>query len=187
MKRHTKAQKAAKSKLVKAMAEKTAKLKVALVVRIRGINRLSPKVRKILQLLRLRQIHNAVFLRLNGATMQMLKLVEPYIAYGYPTRDTIERLVKKRGFAKVNKQRMPINDHNIVENNLPEGVSTLDDIYNSIWTVDENFTAVNNFLWPFKLSSPRGGYRGQKRNHFNEGGSFGNHEQFINEFISKMY
>merc|ERR1712048_733574 len=144
-----------------------------------GINRTSPKVRKILQLLRLRQIHNA-------ATLQMLNLVEPYIAYGYPTRDMLERLIQKRGYAKVNKQRVPINDNNVVDDNCPEGVSTVDDVVNSLWTVDSNFTAVNNFLWPFKLSSPRGGYRGQKRYHFNEAGTFGNHELFINQFVAKM-
>ena len=32
-------------------------------VRIRGINDMHPKTRKILQLLRLRQIHNGVFVR----------------------------------------------------------------------------------------------------------------------------
>lgn len=37
--------------------------RVALVVRIRGINDLHPKTRKVLQLLRLRQIHNAVFVK----------------------------------------------------------------------------------------------------------------------------
>ena len=56
--------------------------KIAVVVRIRGINGVSPKVRKILQLLRLRQIHNAVFVRLNSAVQKMLTLVGPYIAYG---------------------------------------------------------------------------------------------------------
>lgn len=56
--------------------------KIAIVVRIRGINQVSPKVKKILQLLRLRQVHNAVFVRLNSATQQMLTLVTPYIAYG---------------------------------------------------------------------------------------------------------
>ena len=64
--------------------------KVALVIRIRGINRLSPRVKKIMDLLRLRQIHNAVFVKLNACTINMLKLVLPYIAYGYPTRDMIE-------------------------------------------------------------------------------------------------
>ncbi len=57
--------------------------KVAIVVRIRGINQVSPKVKKILQLLRLRQVHSAVFVRLNSAMQQMLTLVTPYIAYGY--------------------------------------------------------------------------------------------------------
>ena len=56
--------------------------KIAFVIRIRGIIGVSPKVRKILQLLRLRQLHNGVFIKLNGATEKMLRLVEPYIAYG---------------------------------------------------------------------------------------------------------
>lgn len=47
-----------------------------------SINGVSPRVRKILQLLRLRQIHNGTFIRLNKATIQMLRLVEPYIAWG---------------------------------------------------------------------------------------------------------
>jgi len=56
--------------------------KLAFVVRIRGINGVAPKTRKILQLLRLRQIHNGVFIKLNKATINMLRMVEPYIAYG---------------------------------------------------------------------------------------------------------
>merc|ERR1712176_715752 len=39
--------------------------KLALVIRIRGINQVSPRVKKILQLLRLRQIGNATFVKLN--------------------------------------------------------------------------------------------------------------------------
>ena len=39
--------------------------KLAFVVRIRGINDMHPKSRKILQLLRLRQIHNGTFLRVH--------------------------------------------------------------------------------------------------------------------------
>jgi 60S ribosomal protein uL30 len=57
--------------------------KLAFVIRIRGINQVDPKTRKILQLLRLRQIFNGVFVKLNKATINMLRLVEPYIAYGF--------------------------------------------------------------------------------------------------------
>ena len=57
--------------------------RLAFVVRIRGINGVPPRVRKILQLLRLRQIHNGVFVRLNSPAKEMLRLVSDYVAYGY--------------------------------------------------------------------------------------------------------
>ena len=60
-----------------------AQAKVYFVVRIRGINEIAPKPRKILQLLRLLQINNGVFVKVTKATEQMLRLVEPYVTYGY--------------------------------------------------------------------------------------------------------
>jgi large subunit ribosomal protein L7e len=47
-----------------------------------SISKIAPKPRKILQLLRLLQINNGVFVRVTKATQQMLRLVEPYITYG---------------------------------------------------------------------------------------------------------
>lgn len=47
-----------------------------------SINEIAPKPRKILQLLRLLQINNGVFVKATRPTQQMLRLVEPYIAYG---------------------------------------------------------------------------------------------------------
>ena len=48
--------------------------KLAFVMRIRGINQVAPKVRKTLQLFRLRQINNGVFIKLNKATINMLRI-----------------------------------------------------------------------------------------------------------------
>ena len=59
-----------------------AEAKLGFVIRIRGINQVSPKVKKALQLLRLRQINNGIFIKLNKATINMLRLVEPFIAWG---------------------------------------------------------------------------------------------------------
>ncbi|XP_071184448.1 large ribosomal subunit protein uL30-like [Salvelinus alpinus] len=56
--------------------------KLAFVIRIRGITGVSPKVRKVLQLMRLRQIFNGVFVKLNKASINMLRIAEPYIAWG---------------------------------------------------------------------------------------------------------
>merc|ERR1712151_244775 len=82
--------------------------KLLFVVRIVGIIKISPKPRKVLQLLRLRQLHNGVFLKVNKPILNMLKLVQPYVAYGYPSLKTVRELVYKRGFGKVNKQRIPL-------------------------------------------------------------------------------
>merc|ERR1711935_684221 len=47
--------------------------KLMFVIRIRGMCDMHPKTKKILQLLRLRQIHLGVFLRVNKATQEMIK------------------------------------------------------------------------------------------------------------------
>lgn len=160
--------------------------KVVVVIRIRGIIGNSPKVRKILQLLRLRQIHNAVFVKLNAATINMLRLVEPYVMYGEPSLKTVKSLVYKRGFGKVNKQRIPLADNSVVEGVLgSKDIICVEDIIHEVMTCGSNFREVSNFLWPFKLSAPNGGFK-KKLIHFNEGGDAGNRGEYINSFIQRM-
>merc|ERR1711916_405387 len=131
---------------LKRLAKKTgnfyvpAEPKLAFVIRIRGINQVSPKVKKALQLLRLRQINNGVFVKLNKATINMLRLVEPYIAWGYPNLKSTRELIYKRGYAKVNKQRVPI-----IENVLGrEGIICIEDLIHEIHTVGPNFKKASN-------------------------------------------
>merc|ERR1712166_1506570 len=145
--------------------------KVAFVIRIRGIIGVAPKIRKILQLLRLRQINNGVFVKLNKATINMLRLVEPFVAYGYPNLKTVRTLIYKRGHAKVNKQRIAITHNDIIK----EGIICMEDLIHEIFTCGPNFKKANNFLWPMKLSSPTGGFS-KKLNHYNEGGDAGHSE-----------
>jgi len=160
--------------------------KLALVVRIRGINGVSPKVRKILQILRLRQIFNATFVRINKATLQMLQLVRPYIAWGYPNLKTTRELLYKRGYAKLNKQRIAISDNAVVETELGKhSIVCVEDLVHEIYTVGPHFKEANNFLWPFKLSSPLGGFD-KKLSHFIEGGQNGNREHEINALVQRM-
>merc|ERR1712111_321437 len=62
--------------------------KVYFVIRLKGINEIAPKPRKILQLLRLLQINN-----------------------GEANLKSVRELIYKRGYGKVNKQRIPLNDN----------------------------------------------------------------------------
>ncbi|KAI4655500.1 60S ribosomal protein L7 [Alternaria ventricosa] len=161
--------------------------KLAFVVRIKGINKIDPKKRKTLQLLRLLQINNGVFVKLTKATMEMLKIVEPFVAYGYPNQKSVRELIYKRGYGKVDKQRLPLTDNEIIEENLGKyGMICMEDLIHEICTVGPNFKAASNFLWPFKLNSPTGGFRKRKFKHFIEGGDLGNREDKINELIRQM-
>lgn len=129
--------------------------KLAFIIRIRGINQVSPKVRKVLQLFRLKQINNGVFMKLNKATINMLRICEPYVTWGYPNLKSVRELIYKRGFAKVRKQRIPITSNTIIETALGKSCNIIcvEDLIHEIFTVGMNFRHASNFLWPFKVIS----------------------------------
>ena len=156
------------------------------VIRIRGINDMHPKSRKILQLLRLRQINNLVFIKLTRATMNMIRKVEPYVAYGYPSLKTVREVLYKRGHGKVNKQRIPLTDNSIIEGTLGKhGIVCMEDLVHEIYTVGPKFKEASNFVWPIKLSNLTGGMT-DKGTHYVEGGEAGLREKYINSMIARM-
>ncbi|CAK8574511.1 unnamed protein product [Lathyrus sativus] len=160
--------------------------KLLFIIRIRGINAMDPKTRKILQLFRLRQVFNGVFLKVNKATLNMLHRVEPYVTYGYPNLKSVRELIYKRGYGKLDRQRTPLTDNSIIEQGLGKhGIICIEDLIHEILTVGPHFKEANNFLWPFKLKAPLGGLK-KKRNHYVEGGDAGNRENYINELIRRM-
>merc|ERR1711988_34360 len=163
-----------------------AEAKLIFVVRIRGLADMHPKTKKILQLMRLRQMNMGVFMKVSKAATEMLKRVEPYLSYGYPSLKSVRDLIYKRGFGKLNKQRIPLNDNAVVEQGLGEkGIMCMEDLVHEIFTVGPNFREANNFLWPFKLRPAKGG-QAKKRKGFCEGGQAGNREDLMNKLIANM-
>ncbi|GAB1866383.1 60s ribosomal protein l7 [Camponotus japonicus] len=137
--------------------------RLAFVIRIRGVNQVAPK-----------------------ATINMLRIVEPYITWGYPNLKSVRELIYKRGFAKINRQRIPITSNSIIEKKLGRSnIICTEDLIHEIFTVGPKFKYASNFLWPFKLNTPNGGWR-KKTNHYVEGGDFGNREDKINELLRRM-
>ena len=126
-----------------------------------SINEIAPKPRKILQLLRLLQINNGVFVKATRATQQMLRLVEPYIAYGYdlfisivrwicylflisePNLKSVRELIYKRGYGKVDKQRIPLSNNAVIEEALGKfDILCVEDLVHEIVTAGPNFKQV---------------------------------------------
>merc|ERR1711981_28306 len=144
--------------------------KLMFVVRIRGLNDMHPKTKKILQIMRLRQINLGVFMKVSKAATEMLRRVEPYLAYGYPNLKSVRELIY----------------NSVVEAGLGKhGIICMEDLVHEIVTVGPHFTQANNFLWPFKLRAAKGGLA-KKRKGFCEGGQAGNREDKINDLIARM-
>uniref|UniRef100_A0A4X2LNI0 Large ribosomal subunit protein uL30 n=1 Tax=Vombatus ursinus TaxID=29139 RepID=A0A4X2LNI0_VOMUR len=154
----------------------SAEPKLAFVIRIRGIN----------GLLRLCQIFNGTFVKLNKASINMLRIMELYIAWGYPNLKSVNDLIYKRGYGKIKKQRIALTYNALIAKSLGKyGIICMENLIHEIYTVGKHFKAANNFLWPFKLSSARGRMK-KKTTHFVEGGDVGNREDQINRLIRRM-
>lgn len=109
-----------------------------------------------------------------------------YVSYGYPNLKSVRELIYKRGYGRVDGQRVALTSNQIIETTLGKyDIICIEDVIHEIFTCGPHFKEVNNFLWPFKLSSALGGIT-KKRNHYNEGGEAGNREEKINELIRKM-
>uniref|UniRef100_A0A2R9BJ92 Large ribosomal subunit protein uL30-like ferredoxin-like fold domain-containing protein n=1 Tax=Pan paniscus TaxID=9597 RepID=A0A2R9BJ92_PANPA len=135
--------------------------KMAFVLRIRGVNGVSPKVRKVLQLLRLHQIFSGTFVKLNR-----LQIVEPYIAWGYPNLKSVNELIYKRGYGKINKKRIALTDNTLIAPSLGKyGILCMEDLIHEIYTVGKHF---------------------KETTHFVEGGDAGNREDQINRLIRRV-
>merc|ERR1712000_635663 len=96
------------------------------------------------------------------------------------------KVIYKRGHVKIAQDRIPITDNSVIEKGLGSaGIICTEDLIHEIYTVGPNFRRANRFLWPFKLSSPTGGFE-KKVNHFIEGGDCGNRANKINVLIRRM-
>ncbi|KAI4357138.1 hypothetical protein L6164_001105 [Bauhinia variegata] len=160
--------------------------KLLIIIRIQGKNDMHPKTRKVLYSLGLRRIFSAVFVKATEGTMDKLQKVEPYVTYGYPNLKSVKELIYKKAHAKIDNQKVPLTDNNLIEQELGKhGIVCLEDMVHEVANVGPHFKDVVRFLWPFQLNKPAEGLKGSKTL-YKDGGDTGNREDLINELINKM-
>jgi len=157
----------------------------------------TPKpVRKTLSSLRLRRVHEGVFLPYNSVTRKMLHLVEPYVLYGVPSLETISDLVRRRGFCRVDGKRVPLADNNVIERELGElGLICVEDLVQVLSSAsldaiegggdDGTFNKVTKFLWPFRLTARKSKFQ-KKMLDLKDGKLYGDRGEAMNGFIREM-
>jgi large subunit ribosomal protein L7e len=59
-----------------------------------------------------------MFLKVKKTTINMLRMVEPYVAYGYPNLKSVRALIYKKVYGKLNKQRIPLANNKVIEEGI---------------------------------------------------------------------
>ncbi|XP_036621726.1 60S ribosomal protein L7-like 1 [Trichosurus vulpecula] len=155
--------------------------RLAFVVRMERINGVSNQVTKTIEELRLKKIYSGVFVKMTPTSLKKLRIIEPYVTWGYPNLKSVRELILKRGQARINNKKVSLTDNTLIEERLGKfGIICLEDIIHEICSVGEHFSQVSRFLCPFPLSVARHaaknrvgflkemgkpGYRGESINH----------------------
>jgi large subunit ribosomal protein L7e len=65
-----------------------------------------------------------------------------------PNLKSIRELIYKRGYGKINRQRIPLSDNAVVEGALGKfGIQSIEDLVHEIVTAGPHFKEASNFLW----------------------------------------
>jgi len=158
------------------------KEKIVLVLRVRKYGE-TPKVRSILQYMKVSALHSAAFMQYTPTIAKFLQMAEPFVAWGFPTLETVRELVYKRGHGKINGQRVPLTDNTIIESALGKwNVVCTEDIVHELFNCGPAFKHVSKFLWSFKLNPAHGAFIKDVVDIT----ECGNHGQKINDLIKQM-
>ena len=104
-----------------------------------------------------------------------------------PSAALVSELVQKRGWeAQEGGRKRRLTDNAAVEERLGEsGLICLEDVVHEVTTVGDAFREATNFLAPFSLSNPAGGWT-KKSLSFAQGGEFGDRAHQIDNLLKRM-
>lgn len=127
--------------------------KILVVMRHRAHRVANKECAQILNSLGLGNLLNAVLLKNSPESLALLKIVDPYVCYGYPSIQTVRELIFKHGFLRIDGKKTAINSNKLIEEHLgDQGCICIEDVVHDLFTVSDNFKNIRKFLLPFKVS-----------------------------------
>ena len=151
-------------------------------VRIRGAPGMKRVILDTLKMLRMHKVNHGVLIWGDISYMGMLNKCKDYIAYGEIDEKALLRLLRARGKVEGNK---PLTDEHI--KNLTK-YKNMKEFSKALLSGEIRYRTQDVYkIKPvFRLHPPRKGHRGTIKKHYNEGGTLGYVDQFINVLIHKM-
>jgi large subunit ribosomal protein L30 len=151
-------------------------------IRIRGAPGMKRTILNTLKMLRMHKVNHGVLIWAEMSYMGMLKKCKDYIAYGEIDEKTLLRLLRARGRVEGNN---PLTDDHVKNQTKYKDLKELSKALLS-GEIKYRTEDVYKIKPIFRLHPPRKGHRGTIKKHYNEGGTLGYVDQFINELIHKM-
>jgi large subunit ribosomal protein L30 len=148
------------------------------VVKMRGVVKTKPDIRRTLELLNLDRTNHCVIIEDNEHYRGMLQKVKDYVAWGEINTETLTILLNKRGMLT---GRRKLTDDYLKENSEFEDIKSL---AQAIVDGRVNLKSIPNLRPVLRLHPPRKGHKGIKKP-FPEG-VLGFHRTMINELLLKM-
>ncbi len=149
------------------------------LIRLRSGIRARGEVRDTLAMLRLHRINHLVIVDDTPSYRGMIQKVKDYITWGEINKDTLVKLLRKRGRLVGNK---PITDEYVKE----KLGMTIEEFAEKVINGEMKLRDLPNIKPVFRLHPPRGGLKGSKKRSFKEGGALGYRGEKINELIERM-
>ena len=145
------------------------------VIRVRGKVGVKSEIEETLRRLRLTRVNHAVVIPETPEYEGMLRKAKDYITWGEIDAETLTNLILKRG--KIRK------DGKATEEKIKElsGMTLAEFVEKAV----SNEINIHKFLDPFRLHSPRGGYRKVKLP-YKVGGALGYRGDKINDLLRRM-
>jgi large subunit ribosomal protein L7e len=157
------------------------------VVRIRDDVGLPKVVKALLLKLRLKHVHEGVFLPYDEKTRKMLHLVEPFVVYGRPSKAVITDLIQRRGHGAVDNERVPLSDNTVIETALGDhSMLCVEDLVHEIDTVGPSFAHATKFLAPFRLVDSKTHFERRTLKVKDGKEVYGDKGEAINEYIKEV-
>ncbi len=150
------------------------------VVQLRGEKDLPQKKRDTLQMLNIHNVNHCTFVPWTDTYRGMVTKVNDHIAYGEPSADVVETLLRKRAEPLQGKES--VDDEWLAENTDYDDFASLAEAI-----VGEETTLREQALSPvLRLHPPRGGHNGIKHP-TKEGGQLGKHtSEDIDDLLEAM-
>ncbi|MHA1373249.1 MAG: 50S ribosomal protein L30 [Promethearchaeota archaeon] len=152
------------------------------VIRVRGAPGMKRKIQDTLKMLRMHKVNHGVLLWGDKSATGMLTKCKDYIAYGEIEEKTLVRLLRVRGRIEGNTPLTDEHVKNLTEyGNIKELAKAL-----LIGEIKYREKDIYKIKPVFRMHPPQKGFRGSIKKHYNEGGTLGYVQKYINELVKKM-